>query len=142
MTMPPPRTTRTDDERQLVLAAMGRIRDNTAQYGNGGHTVVALASESGIPRQRLYEHHADLLNEFKAAAATGPVSTNARALQRQLAHEREHNHQLAAENTELRAKIRTLSAVIAELTHQAADTAHIVIPTPRPSQRKTPPSVS
>jgi hypothetical protein len=141
MTIPPPRTTRTDDERQLVLAAMGRIRDNTAQDGNGTHTVVALASESGIPRQRLYEHHADLLNEFKAAA-TGPVATNARALQRQLAREREHNHQLAAENAQLRAKIRTLSAVIAELTHQAADTAHTVIPMPRPSQRKTPPSVS
>lgn len=135
MTVPPPRTTRTDDERQLLLAAMSRIRDNTAQHSNGTHTVVALASESGIPRQRLYEHHADLLNEFKAAAATGPVATNTRALQHQLAQAREHNHQLAAENTELHAKIRTLSAVIAELTHQAADTAHVV-PMPRRSPRR------
>ncbi|CKH16347.1 hypothetical protein LTT02_13145 [Mycolicibacterium smegmatis] len=131
MTVPPPRTTRTDDERQLVLAAMSRIRDNTAQHGNGAHTVVALASESGIPRQRLYEHHADLLNEFKAAAATGPVATNALALLRQLAQAREHNHQLAAENTELRAKIRTLSAAIAELTHQGAEATHVVVPMPR-----------
>ena len=59
------------------------------------HTVVALADESGIPRQRLDEHHRDLLNEFKATVGRGTVNPNAKAFQ--LAQARSHNDELAAE---------------------------------------------
>ncbi len=90
---------RNDDERQRVRAAINRLRDNKAEQSNGAHTVVALADESGIPRQRLYEHHGDLLNEFKATVGCGPVTPNADALQRQLAQARDHNQELAAENS-------------------------------------------
>ena len=111
---------RNDEEHQRVRAAMSRIRDNKAERSSGARTVVALADESGIPRQRLYEHHGDLLNEFKATVECGPITPNVEALQRQLAQAQEHNQELAAENAQLRSKIRTLSAVITELTHETS----------------------
>lgn len=119
-----------DEERQRVRAAMSRLRDNKAEQSNGARTVVALADESGIPRQRLYEHHSDLLNEFKATVGCGPVTPNVEALQRQLAQALDHNQELAAENTQLRSKIRTLSAVITELTHETSG-ANVVVSMPR-----------
>lgn len=119
-----------DEERQRVRAAINRIRDNKAEESNGARTVVALADESGVPRQRLYEHHSDLLNEFKASVGFGPVFPNAEALQRQLAQARDHNQELAAENAQLRSKIKTLSAVITELTHEASS-ANVVVSMPR-----------
>ncbi|WP_431236036.1 hypothetical protein ACQ856_30105 (plasmid) [Mycolicibacterium psychrotolerans] len=112
-----PNAARYDGERQLVQAAIGRLRDNTAERSNGARTVVALAAESGVPRQRLYEHHSDLLDEFKATIGHGPVDPNIEALQRQLAKCRDRNQELTVENAHFQAKIRTLSAVIAELTH-------------------------
>jgi hypothetical protein len=115
-----------DEERQRVRAAISRLRDNNAERSNGARTVVALADESGIPRQRLYEHHGDLLNEFKATVGRGPVSPNAEALQRQLAQVRDQNQELANENAHLRGKIRTLSAVITELTHETSG-ANVVV---------------
>lgn len=121
---------RNDEEHQRVRAAMRRLRDDEAERSNGAHTVMALADESGIPRQRLYEHHSDLLNEFKATAGRGPVTPNVEALQRQLAQARDHNQELAAENAQLRSKIRTLSAVITELTHDTSG-ANVVVSMPR-----------
>jgi chromosome segregation ATPase len=119
-----------DEERQLVRAAMSRLRDNKAERSNGAHTVVTLADESGVPRQRLYEHHSDLLNEFKATVGCGPVLPNVEALQRQLAQARDRNQELASENAQLRSKIRTLSAVITELTHETSR-ANVVVSMPR-----------
>ncbi|GAS93504.1 hypothetical protein LIX17_25220 (plasmid) [Mycobacterium avium subsp. hominissuis] len=124
------KATRNDEERLLVQAAMIRLRENQAERSNGAHTIVALADESGISRQRLYEHHSDLLNEFKASVGCGPVAPNAEALQRQLAQARHHHQELAAENAQLRSKIRTLSAVITELTHETYGT-NVVVPMPR-----------
>lgn len=124
-----------DEECQQIRAAMSRIRDNKAEQSNGALTVVALADESGISRQRLYEHHGDLLNEFKATVGCGPVNPKAVALQRQLAQARDHNRELAAENAHLRSKIRTLSAVITELTHDTSG-ADVVVPMPRKHPRR------
>lgn len=127
--------TRNDEERLLVEAAMLRLRENKAERSNGAHTIVALADESGVPRQRLYEHHGDLLHEFKRSLGRGPVSPSLEALQRQLAQARDHNQELAAENAQLRSKIRTLSAVITELTHEASS-ANVVVPMPRIPTRR------
>lgn len=121
---------RNDEERQRVRAAMSRLRDNKAEQSNGARTVVALADESGVPRQRLYEHHGDLLNEFKAIVGCGPVAPSIEALQRQLAQARDHNQELAAENSQLRNRIRTLSAVITELTHETSG-SNVVVSMPR-----------
>lgn len=109
---------------------MSRIRDNKAEQSNGGRTVVALADESGVPRQRLYEHHSDLLDEFKATVGQVPITPNAQALQRQLAQARAHNQELADVNAQLRSKIRTLSAVITELTHETSG-GNVVVSMPR-----------
>ena len=119
-----------DEERQRVRAAINRIRDNKAEESNGARTVVALADESGVSRQRLYEHHSDLLNEFKVTVGCGPVTPNVKALQRQLAQARDHNQELTTENAQLRSKIRTLSAVITELTHETSG-ANVVVSMPR-----------
>lgn len=113
-----------------MLSAITRIHAGRAERSNGAHTVVALASESGISRQRLYEHHSDLLNDFKAAVGGGSVASNAQAVQRQLAQASERNQELVAENTQLRGKIRTLAAVITELTHDNAS-ANVVVPIAR-----------
>ncbi|WP_094287557.1 hypothetical protein [Mycobacterium lehmannii] len=121
---------RNDEERLLVRAAMGRLRHDKAERSNGAHTVVALADESGISRQRLYEHYGDLLNEFRATVGCGPVTPNVEALQRQLAQARAHNQELAAENAQLRSKIRTLSAVVTELTHETSG-SNVVVSMPR-----------
>lgn len=130
MTLMADAATRHDGERQHVRAAMSRLLGSKAEQSTGAHTVVALAAESGVPRQRLYEHHGDLLDEFKATVGCGPVTPNVEALQRQLAQAREHNQEQAAEIAQLRSRIRTLSAVITELTHEASG-ANVVVPMPR-----------
>jgi len=126
---------RNDEERQRVRAAMSRLQDNKAEQSNGARTVLALADESGISRQRLYEHHSDLLNEFKATVGCGPAAPSIEALQRQLAQARDHNQELAAENAQLRNKIRTLSAVITELTHDTSG-SNVVVSMPRKHPRR------
>jgi hypothetical protein len=122
--------TRNAKERQLVLAAMTRIRDNTAERGYDAYTVVALAAESGVSRQRLYEQHSDLLNDFKATAGGGSGGPSTEAVHRQLAQAHERTKALLTENAQLRSKIRTLAAVITELTHDAG-TANVSVSIPR-----------
>ena len=65
-----------------------------------------------------------------AMVGCGPVTPNVEALQRQLAQARDHGQELATENAHLRSKIRTLSAVITELTHETSG-ANVVVPMPR-----------
>ena len=92
---------RNEEERQRVRAAMSRLRDNKAEQSNGARTVLALADESGVSRQRLYEHHSDLLNEFKVTVGCGPVAPSIVVLQRQLAQARDHNQELADANAQV-----------------------------------------
>jgi AcrR family transcriptional regulator len=55
----------------------------------GENSIAALAAEAGISRQRLYEHHADLVAEFKTTADGVAISPSTQALQQQLASSRE-----------------------------------------------------
>ena len=126
---------RKDEERQQVQDAINRLRDNKAERSSGARTVVALADESGIPRQRLYEHHGDLVNEFKVTVGCGPVTPNVEALRGQLVHAQKHNQELVAENAQLRGKIKTLCAVITELTHETSG-ANVVVSMPRKYPRR------
>jgi hypothetical protein len=41
---------------------------------NGTLTVSGPAVDAGLSRHRLYEHHADLVSEFKTAAGGGPLT--------------------------------------------------------------------
>lgn len=104
--------------------------ETTKPSGATAHTLSWPWLTNREYRGRLYEHHSDLLNEFKATAGRGPVTPNVEALQRQLAQARDHNQELAAENAQLRSKIRTLSAVITELTHDTSG-ANVVVSMPR-----------
>jgi len=92
------------------------------------------ATEAALPRQRLYEHHPDLVTEFKTATlAGGPATPGADALRQQLVDARERIRQLEASEAQLKAKITTLCAVITELTHEATADNIVAMPARRPS---------
>ncbi len=107
-------------ERQLIREATQRLLAGTPQRSNGSLTVSTLATETGLPRHRIYEHHADLVAEFKAKTFTGaPITPDVNALRQQLADAHQRIQQLEDTQTQLTAKITTLCAVITELTHDA-----------------------
>ncbi len=108
-----------DYERHQVREAAERLLAGKPQRSNGKPTVVALAAEAGISRQRLYEHHADLVAEFKTATGSGLVSLDAQALQRRLVDSCEPINELEGQVCVLQERIRTLSALITELTLEA-----------------------
>ena len=66
-----------------------RLLAGTPQRSNGTLTVAALAAEAALSRYRLYEHHPDLVTEFKTTTlAGGPATPGADALRQQLADAR------------------------------------------------------
>jgi hypothetical protein len=120
-----------DNERHQVREAAQRLLTGAPQHSNGRHTVAALAVEAGISRQRLYEYHADLVAEFKTTTGRGVISPNVQALQQQLADSRERIHQLEGHVTLLQNRIRTLGAVITELTLEAQAGNVVALPPKR-----------
>ena len=52
------------DERARIGAAMDRILAGTPERSDGALTVVALATEAGVPRNALTQRHTDLKDEF------------------------------------------------------------------------------
>jgi hypothetical protein len=114
------RHTRLATEQQLIRDATQRLLAGTPQRSNGSLSIATLATESGLPRHRIYEHHADLVAEFKAKTHTGaPITPDIQALGQQLADAHQRIHQLEATQAQLTNKITTLCAVITELTHDA-----------------------
>jgi len=122
-----------DDERHRLREAMRRLLDGVPQCSDGKLTVASLATEAGLPRHRLYEHHANLAAEFKAAAGGGPQSPDIRALQQQLADAHDRIQTLEAGNKLLGDRITTLCAVITELTleSEATNVTALLRPNPR-----------
>jgi hypothetical protein len=110
---------RLNDEKHQLRQAAERLLAGAPQRSNGRLTVSTLATEASLPRHRLYEHHAELVAEFKTAAGAGAIAPNADALQRQLADAHRREEQLKADKAALADRIRTLSAVITELSHEA-----------------------
>jgi AcrR family transcriptional regulator len=107
-------------EREHIRAAALRLKNGTPTRSNGSLTASSLATEAGVSRQRLYEHHADLIAEFRAAAGTNrATTTDILALKNQLADARARIQKLESQEAHLLGQIRTLHAVIAELTHEA-----------------------
>jgi AcrR family transcriptional regulator len=117
-----------DNERRLIREATQRLLAGTPQRSKGKLTIATLAIEAGLSRQRLYEHHPDLVAEFKTASGSGPLPPNAEALRQQLANAGSRIRNLEADNSQLRAQITTLCAVITELTHGAAADNVIALP--------------
>ncbi|MFI2184053.1 hypothetical protein [Streptomyces sioyaensis] len=52
------------DQRDRIRAAMNRIFTGIPQHSNDALTIVALATEAGVPRNALTQRHLDLKNEF------------------------------------------------------------------------------
>jgi len=112
------RQSRLDTERQLLHQATQRLLTGSPQRSDGKLTVSALAAEAQLSRQRLYEHHADLIAEFQTKAGGGPLPPSITALQQQLADARTRIQELEAREARLLAQNQTLCAVITELTHE------------------------
>jgi uncharacterized protein (DUF3084 family) len=65
---------------------MARILAGTPQRSNGALTIVALATEAGVPRNALTQRHLDLKNEFyDKVRARGELPDSEKRLRRQLA---------------------------------------------------------
>ena len=126
------REARKGDERHLLREAMHRLLAGAPQRSNGKLTITTLAAEAGLPRHRLYEHHADLAAEFKAAAGGGPPSPSIQALQQQLVGAQDRIKTLEASNKLLTERIMTLCAVITELTHEAKTNNVVALSRPNP----------
>jgi hypothetical protein len=114
-------------ERLLIEEATERLLAGTAQRSSGRLNIVALAEEAGIGRARLYEHHPDLVEAFKSQVGMVPSSPDMQALCGHLDAVRGRIAELEAENGLLQDRIRTLSAVIVELSLHA-DTQGNVVP--------------
>lgn len=126
------RHTRLATEQQLIRDATQRLLAGTPQRSNGNLTIATLAAEAGILRQRIYEHHADLVAEFKAKAHnSGPSTTDVQALQQQLADARTRIQTLEATEALLKTKITTLCAVVTELTHGTTANNVLAMPSRR-----------
>lgn len=52
------------EERRLIAEAVQRLLGRTPQRSDGKLTIASLAIEAGVSRQRLYEHHADVIADF------------------------------------------------------------------------------
>lgn len=79
-------------------------------------------------RQRLYEHHADLITEFQTKASGGPIPPSVAAMQQQLADARTRIQELEAREAQLLAQTQTLCAVITELTHETEANNVVALP--------------
>jgi hypothetical protein len=123
------------EERRLIAEAQ-RLLGRTPQRSDGKLTIASLAIEAGVSRQRLYEHHADVIADFRIQANGTPGTSPAiSALRSQLAEAHERIRELEAASAAREEKIKTLCAVIAELTHEANTTN--VVPLPA-GKRRTP----
>jgi hypothetical protein len=112
------RQNRLEAERTQLREASQRLLTGCAGRSSGALTVAGLAIEAALPRNRLYEHHADLVTEFKSAAGGGPITPNIQALQQQLAAAHDQIRKLADINATLERQVTTLAAVITEMTHE------------------------
>lgn len=117
------------EEQELIAEAVQRLLSRIPQRSDGKLTIAALAIEAGVSRQRLYEHHADLIADFRSQANGNPsTSPENSALRSQLAEARERIRELEAASAARDEKIKTLCAVIAELTHEANATNVVALP--------------
>lgn len=105
-----------DIERKQVEEAIDRLISGNPVRATGHHTVVELAKESGVQRTRLYEQYPDLIASFKQLAQQAISPRLIIATSHELTQAHQRINELIAENTQLRQRIRTLSAVITELS--------------------------
>lgn len=134
------------DERDQIRAAMDRILGGTPQRSNGALTIVALATEAGVPRNALTQRHLDLKNEFyEKVRACGEMPDSEKRLRRQLVKAKELRAQALKEIEQLKADnealVRALHQVVMEnrqlrlqMTERPSN-VHVLPTQPRPPAR-------
>ena len=130
-------------ERDQIRAATDRILDGVPERSNGTLTVVALATEAGVPRNALTQRHTDLKDEFyqrirERGAANGDEArlraTIAR-LRQTIANKNKELAQLRADVPALVRAVNQLTMENQQLRDMHASTSSSVIPFPgRPAR--------
>ncbi|MEI5034944.1 hypothetical protein RB201_26540 [Streptomyces sp. S1A(2023)] len=101
------------DEHDRIRAAMDRILAGTQEESNGGLTIVALATEAGVPRNALTQRHLDLKNDFYARVrARGGAPEGALRLRKQVVKLKELRAADTEEIKQLRADVEALVAAL------------------------------
>ncbi|WP_406149338.1 hypothetical protein [Streptomyces anulatus] len=132
------------DERNRIRAAMERILAGAPERSNGALTVVALATEAGVPRNALTQRHLDLKAEFyDKVRARGETPDSEKRLRQQLLKLKELREDDKAEIARLQTDLEALVRVVHQLTVEnrqlrtelaTPDTRVRVLPTqPRPT---------
>ncbi|MGX1976634.1 hypothetical protein [Streptomyces kronopolitis] len=97
------------DERDRIRAAMDRILTGSPQHSNGALTIVALATEAGVPRDALTQRHLDLKNEFyEKVRDRGETPDAEKRLRKQVVKLKELRAADAEEIKQLRADVEAL----------------------------------
>ncbi|MGW2858253.1 hypothetical protein [Streptomyces sp. NPDC001205] len=105
------------DERDRIRAAMDRILSGAPQHSNGALTIVALATEAGVPRNALTQRHLDLKNEFYAKVKERGQPTDVETrLRKQIVKLKTLRQKDQAELTALRQDVEALVRVVNQLT--------------------------
>jgi hypothetical protein len=131
------------DERDRIRSAMDRILAGTPERSNGALTVVALATEAGVPRNALTQRHLDLKAEFyDRVRARGEMPDSEKRLRQQIVKLKELRKSDKAEIAQLQTDREALVRAVHQLTVEnrqlradltAPDTRVRVLPSqPRP----------
>lgn len=136
------------DERDRIRAAMDRILDSAPEHSNGALTIVALATEAGVPRNALTQRHTDLKNEFyDKVRARGGTPDSEQRLRKQLRKLKELRAADAEEIARLKADVEGLVGALHQATtenqflrHELAERTSVVRALPVQLRRPTAPA--
>jgi septal ring factor EnvC (AmiA/AmiB activator) len=125
-------------ERGQIRAAMDRILHGAPERSDGALTVVALATEAGVPRNALTQRHTDLKDEFyqrvKARGADNGDEARLRAtiaaLRKTIASKNKELAQLRADVPALVRAVNQLTMENQQLRDMRASSGSSVIPFP------------
>ncbi|MET7686957.1 hypothetical protein ABZT06_03000 [Streptomyces sp. NPDC005483] len=126
------------DERDRIRAAMERTLFGRPEHSNGALTVVALATEAGVPRNALTQRQLNLKNEFYAKVKERGQPTDAETqLRKQVVRLKELRTKDKAELEQLRADTEGLVRAVNQLTLENRQLRGL-LSTPDPAVRVLP----
>jgi chromosome segregation ATPase len=106
-----------DDERNAITAAMQRLLAGKPLRSSGELTIVALAEEAGLRRNKLTHKHTDLKDLFYAEVeAHNGIPANEIKLREQVTALKTRIESLRQERDDYRAAAETFARVINALT--------------------------